>query len=50
MRRELLPDLSQCSAEAIAEYMRTQLRAQVRPVHEVLRVPIDEEGREIEVP
>ena len=125
-RRELLLDLSQCSAEAVAEYMRTQLRAQVRPgivvsiatsgdmlqwhphghllvtdgafsddgtlqplaqwdtdtlmrtcttrspspessitsasvrpsrpnrhrpaVHEVLRVPIDEEGREIEVP
>ena len=30
-RRELLLDLSQCSAEAIAEYMRTQLGAELRP-------------------
>ena len=30
-RRELLLDLSQCSAEAVAEYMRTNLGAQVRP-------------------
>ena len=30
-RRELLLDLSQCSAEAIAEYMRTELAAEVRP-------------------
>jgi hypothetical protein len=30
-RRELLLDLSQCSAEAVAEYMRTKLGAQVRP-------------------
>jgi hypothetical protein len=30
-RRELLLDLSQCSAEAVAEYMRTELGAEVRP-------------------
>ncbi len=30
-RRELLLDLSQCSAEALAEYVRTQLGVDVRP-------------------
>ncbi len=30
-RRELLLDLSQCAAEALAEYMRRQLGAQTRP-------------------
>jgi hypothetical protein len=30
-RRELLLDFSQCSAEAVAQYMRTQLAAEMRP-------------------